>query len=135
MPTIQESLNNFKLRYETAVTTGGEVSKTSDIRSQILINFIHEAVKSELVRLGINQINIIPTLQNTEELTILGFLKNKKQDIIVVPDSLLQNTQNLSKKQIKKYFNNLDINQTEKLLSINVRSQLSSLAKNFDTLY
>jgi hypothetical protein len=135
MPTIQEALNNFKTKYEAAVVKGGEVAKTSDIRSQTLINFIHEAVKTEIVGYGINQNNIIPTLDQTDETTLLGFLKTKKQDIIVVPEILLPNIETVSKKQFKEYFLKLKVDETDKILSINVRSQLSSLAKNFDTLY
>lgn len=133
--TIQEAVNQFKENYETSIRFGGEVSKTSDIRSQKLINLVHEAVKSELVNNGVQRNQIFPTLQETEEITLTGFLKKKKQDIIVVPQNLVPNRQALSKKQLKQFFSSLEANQLEKILSINVRSQLSSLAKNFDTLY
>jgi hypothetical protein len=133
--TIQEAVNQFKENYEASIRLGGEVSKTSDIRSQKLINLIHEAVKSELVNNGVKRNQIFPTLQETEEITLTGFLKKKKQDIIVVPQNLVPNKQSLSRKQIKQFFSSLEANRLEKILSINVRSQLSSLAKNFDTLY
>ncbi len=99
--TIQEAVNQFKGNYEASIRLGGEVSKTSDIRSQRLINLIHEAVKFELVKNSIRQEQIFPTLQETEEITLAGFLKNKKQDIIVAPQNLSSNRQVLPKKQLK----------------------------------
>lgn len=57
------------------------------------------------------------------EVKIKGFLKSKDQDVTIIPDQrhlLLSETDSI---------------ENEKILSVNIRSQLSSLAKNIDTLY
>lgn len=71
-----------------------------------------------------------------KELKLAGYLKTKTQDISVVPDNILISPTTLGLSTMMNGY--LDIYGdlfTESILSINVRSQLSSIAKNFDTLY
>ena len=51
------------------------------------INNIHEAVKSELIRNGIEPDRIHPTLgESKPELKLTGFIKQKFQDVCITPD-------------------------------------------------
>ena len=64
---------------------------------------------------------LYPRLNSTgPEIRIQGFLKAKKQDICIVPSPEIIRRQS---------------QQIEKVVTVNARSQLSSLQKNIDTLY
>jgi len=121
---------------ETAIKRFGETGKLSVIRSQKLIKLIHEAVKAELIKNGVNPSCIIPELgKSAGELKLAGLLKKKDQDISIRPIGLT------GKKEILKgglLDNQEDVfgkHLTESMISINVRSQLSSLSGNIDSLY
>ena len=136
MPTLQESVNEIKRSLEAAIIENGEAGKLSLIRSQKPIKQIHEAVKTSLVANGIAvaQINPPPD-QSSPEATLSGFLKPKAQDITIFPPTIprVQEIIDVGFLEGKTDIYGKDL--TERSLSINVRSQLSSLSKNFDTLY
>lgn len=143
---INEILKKIKIDYEQAVTTAsfdgrtyqnGREAKKSLIRSQRLINHIHEFIKEEFVDQKVNPKIIIPPLnQSNPEIRIKGFLKPKKQDISLVPSfSKFSGLDPINTTQIKQAFESLDDKQIEQILTVNARSQLSSYGKNFDTLY
>jgi hypothetical protein len=135
MPTIQEAVNRIKQMVEEAIAIS-EQAKTSLIRSQRLINHIHEAVKSELVASLITPTTILPPLGVSKgEVTLSGFLKNKKQDIVVIPSTLQSVPETIISGYNKGNTDNFGRLKTERILSVNVRSQMSSLAKNVDTLF
>lgn len=74
--------------------------------------------------------------EHMDELRLAGFFKCKDQDICFLPNHIKQQKEILQfngilKGQLDQYGTEL----TEHILSVNVRSQLSSIAKNFDTLY
>lgn len=126
---IKEVLKRIKVEFERAITTAvfngklydnGNSAKQALIRSQRLINYIHESIKVELIKCGVNPDKIFPRLNSTKpEIKIQGFLKAKKQDICIVPaPGILENESEI-----------------EKVLIVNARSQLSSLQKNIDTLH
>ena len=125
---IATALTRIKNELEKSITTAefngelydnGVAAKQALIRSQKLINYIHETVKSEVVKYGINPEKLYPKLNSTKpEITIQGLLKAKKQDICISPNPILE-----------------DGPEIEKVIIINVRSQLSSLQKNIDTLH
>lgn len=129
--TIDDILIKIKKDFEKAIITktfggkkypDGQKAKEALIRSQILINYLHNFVKEELIKNNINPNKIFPRLGASKpEIKVEGFLKKKDQDICIVPDVNLINDKNETS--------------DDKILSINVRSQLSSLAKNIDTLY
>lgn len=132
--SINSAVIKFKTLIEDAIQEGGTIAKNNLIRSSIPINLIHEAVKDELINAGIPKSQIFPPLQTTKpELELWGFLKKKKQDVTVTPSSPLirKNREKVGLTKIDPYGKSY----TERTLSINVRSQLSSAAKNFDTLY
>lgn len=136
--TLQDCVNNIKTTVENAITTNGTAGKTSVIRSQGVINMLHEVVKNSLINNGTNASLVHPPLgQSNGEKTLAGFLKFKKQDICVFPNNKPQIIEPLD-------FNGLYATGvtepygelfTEHILSVNVRSQLSSIGNNIDTMY
>lgn len=145
--TIDQCAQMMKDSIETAITTAmfdgkkyenGEKAKEALIRSQKLINFLHEGVKTSLVKNGLNQKLIFPPVGSSKpELKLAGFLKQKDQDVCVIPNNISPKsrlidwgpltTEHIEDPYGEKY--------TKQTLVINVRSQLSSLAKNTDTLF
>ena len=138
MAFIDDQLILFKQRIEEAIVSKGSEGKTSVIRSSGLIQLIHDAIKYELILQGISPNNIFPKLYETKpEINLAGFFKQKKQDICVVPSNI---------KKVKRiidwgplgYLNRIDqygAEYSQNTLVINVRSQMSSLGKNTDTLF
>jgi hypothetical protein len=136
--SLSEALEIIKISVEDVIRSSGEKGKKSLITSQQLINLIHEVVKSSLVKNGVNPALIQPPIgQANGEKTLAGFLKFKKQDICVFPN-------NKSPREERIDFNGLYNRGTtepygelfsEHILSINIRSQLSSLSKNIDTMF
>lgn len=110
-----KQLENIKQKYEKAINDNGNDGKNSEIRSSNLINQIHDIVKNSIENTlrwqNINNFEILT------EIPIDGYIKSKKQDIVV-------------------NFNNSspDTYDKNKQIIIGVRSQMSSLDKNFDTL-
>jgi hypothetical protein len=135
--TLQEAVNEIKSSIEIAIIQSGTEGKNNLIRSQKPIKLLHEVVKSELLLKGVNPILIHPNLGKSHgELSLSGFFKKKDQDISVMPNDTktkneILNFQGILYGKTDKYGKDL----TERTLTINVRSQLSSSAKNFDTLY
>lgn len=134
---LQNALSSIKRSIENAIRTNGTEGKNNLIRSQRPIKLLHDVVKSELIRNGVKPELIVPQLgQSNGEYALAGFFKKKDQDICVVPNRISPREETLDfagilMGQKDKYGFQL----TEKTLSINVRSQLSSSVKNFDTLY
>jgi hypothetical protein len=134
--SIQEAVDNFKELIETSIREGGISAKEAMIRSSKPINNIHEAVKSELIRSGISPIRIHPPLESTSpELKLAGFIKQKHQDVCVSPNGFVPEREILTEGILREETDFYGKEYTERTISINVRSQMSSLAKNFDTLY
>jgi hypothetical protein len=134
---LQQAVNEIKKSIEKAIKTAGTEGKNNLIRSQKPIKLLHEVVKSELIRNNVNENLLSPKLtESNDELGLAGFFKKKNQDVSVVPNSLEKAVEVLNFQGIlygtKDSFG---LNFTEQTLTINVRSQLSSSAKNFDTLY
>lgn len=130
---LQRNIIYFMELYEEASHNGTEAT-LSLIRSSKLIMLIHEYIKEELIAQGVNPSKIFPKIGQTKpETKLVGFLKEKDQDITILPYDAKPEIVNegvLIGKQDK-----IGKEVINKSLSINVRSQLSSIAKNFDTLY
>ena len=78
MEFIEEQLIKFKQMIENAILADGEKGKTSVIRSSDLINLIHDAVKYELIKQGVNKNKIFPTFRKKESRNKIGrFFKTK----------------------------------------------------------
>jgi hypothetical protein len=134
---IQQGLESIKRMIENAITTNGEAGKKAVINSSQTINVLHEVVKSDLILRGVNS-NLIKPAQglSSPEIQLAGFLKFKTQDVCVFPNHLLPLPETIN-------FNGLHTGKrdpygelfSEHVLTINLRSQLSSLAKNKDTMF
>ena len=74
------ALKKIKTDYENAIKSNGTEGVHSLIRSQNLINNIHEFAKKGLMKAGIDGKNIFPPINNSRpEINVKGFLKKKKQ--------------------------------------------------------
>jgi len=107
MQPLLDKLQEMKDVYEEAIRNG---EYTSLIRSKRLINLLHGYVVEELKK------RVEPSWVVTDK-KVYGFPKKKEQDIIIQP---LQNGRNVS---------------VGPIMAINVRSQFSSIEKNYDTLF
>lgn len=134
---LQEAVNEIKKSIENAILTSGTSGKNNLIRSQKPIKLLHEVVKSELIIHNVNQDLISPKLSESKgELGLAGFFKKKNQDVSIVSNEVEKNEELLDFQGI--LYGTKDsygLSFTEQKMTINVRSQLSSSAKNFDTLY
>ena len=132
---IKEAINNFQSLINNSIIDGGVKGKEAMIRSSRPILNLHEVVKSELINAGIDKDLIFPPInRRTPELKLAGSRKQKNQDVCIVSnhdkaEEILQ--EGLLQDVVDKY----GVQFTERTISINVRSQISSIQKNFDTLY
>jgi hypothetical protein len=87
--SVQEAVDRIKSSIEAAIVSGGTAAKNNLIRSQQPIKLLHEVVKSELIRHGVNEQCINPALgKSAGELKLAGFVKYKNQDICLVPTNV-----------------------------------------------
>ncbi len=138
MAFIDNQLCLFKEMIENSIHTGGVKGKESMIRSSQLINLIHDAVKYELICHGIEPKQIYPHFRDTKpEIKLAGFLKQKDQDVCVVPRNIKKSklTINWGPMAFQQKSDMYGYEYSENTLVINVRSQMSSIAKNSDTLF
>jgi len=134
--TIEKALSEFRTKIENAIKENGVKGKESIIRSSIPINFLHNAVKHALINKDIDPNFIFPHINETKpELNIAGFLKQKSQDVCIVPQSIQPKEETISRGLLSGKKDRFGIAYTEQTLAINIRSQISSLEKNFDTMY
>lgn len=144
---MKKAIYDFKFSLENAIKTAaiedkvfsnGLKAKESLIRSSRLINLIHDAIKLELFDLGIEPERVFPPVNlMSPELKIAGFLKKKDQDVCVVPKGVEMERRLIDWGPLK-YENQYDEygqEFSEQTLVINLRSQMSSLKKNADTLF
>lgn len=138
MAYIDDILVQFKNMIEQAIITGGAKGKESMIRSSGLINLIHDAVKYELQQNSVNPSNVFPPFgYRKPEIKMAGFLKPKNQDVCVIPSNIEKKPGRITWGPMA-YQENIDpygFEYSTNTLVINVRSQMSSLAKNSDTLF
>lgn len=143
---LQTSINKFKSELFNSIKTStyndkkyenGQKAKEALIRSQKLILNLHESVKKSFYQILKSKTDfnwsVHPEInQATPELKIYGKIKGKNQDIVFLRTPRSTN-----------YFNdgpNIDqedkvgIEATKRSIIISVRSQMSSVDKNFDTL-
>lgn len=135
---MDKQLYKFKKLIQEAILEDGARGKESVIRSSSLINLIHDGVKQEFIEAGVCPDNIYPHLYETKpELKIAGFLKQKDQDICIVPSNIEPIPTLISWGPLA-FLRKVDLygeEYSENTLIVNVRSQMSSLAKNADTLF
>ena len=138
MAFINDQLVLFKRLIEDSITDNGVKGKTSMIRSSKPINLIHDAVKQSLIDQGVASQRISPHFgEISPEIKIAGFLKQKNQDVCVVPNGFEKNRRLITWGPLaaeNAYDENGEAFSINTLV-INVRSQMSSIAKNTDTLF
>lgn len=144
---IYDCLKTIKREIEECIITGksgdkqfenGLLAKESFIRSSKLIGLLHETVKYDLMQHGICPGNIFPPYGfTTPEIKLAGFLKQKDQDITIIPRNVAPTPTEITWGPLSHecIIDNYGLEYTRRSLVINVRSQLSSLAKNSDTLF
>ena len=135
--SIEEAVCSIKEMIERAIRDGGVEGKNNLIRTQQPICMLHDAAKSAFIRNGVNPSRVRPLLgEHLDELRLAGFFKYKDQDICFLPNHIQEQEEILKFDGILKgQLDHFGTEFTEHILSVNVRSQLSSIAKNFDTLY
>ena len=118
--------------------SSGLEAKTALIRSERLIQRIHEVTKKsihdELKRRGIDPVIHPPLGANSPEMNVWGLLKKKKQDVVVLLGDAEPKPERIQEGPLKGQMDKLGIEATRHSIVIGVRSQLSSIDKNFDTL-
>lgn len=114
MKVLIDTLRQMKQEYEDAIQHG---KYTELIRSQQLIKMLHEFVILEIQKK-------IPTEWIHHDKAIYGYPKTKEQDILVAPP-LFCTKKGKQEKNVA----------VGPVMSVNVRSQLSSIDQNYDTLY
>lgn len=122
--------------YKEKDYTDGLSAKTALIRSETLIQKVHEVTKvslqNELKKRQI-ECSIHPPIGATSpELNVWGLLKKKKQDIVVLFDE--PSRELIDDGPLKGQYDELGKTATKKAIVLGIRSQLSSVDKNFDTL-
>jgi len=152
---MQNALKQVKVDIENAIVQNGERGKNALIRSQKPINLIHSVIKTEFLNAGVHPSLINPELKRLQraanppkkaynraiilrdkELPLAGYLKTKDQDISIVPNNIFINPEVINfPTYLNGFTDKFGSIFTESVLAINVRSQLSSISKNFDTLY
>ena len=89
MSYIDEQLKEFKNLIDQAILEGGTEGKNKMIKSSRPINLIHDAVKKELIKQKVEPTLICPRLGETKpEIRIAGHIKEKKQDVCVMPRNI-----------------------------------------------
>lgn len=152
---MQVALNQIKADIEAAIINNGESGKNALIRTQKPIKLIHNVVKTTFLNAGVHPSLINPELSRLrkvanpparlnnrlvvlrdKELPLAGYLKTKNQDVSIIPNNIHINEEILNfPTYLNGFTDRFGSAFTEGVLSVNVRSQLSSVAKNFDTLY
>ena len=137
MLTIQKAVTKIKALIEDSIIKDGVEGKNRLIRSQKPICLLHDAAKASFIMNGVNPKLVAPRYgEHIGEQKLAGFFKCKDQDICFMPNNYQKKEEILNFDGILKGTKDPFGHQlTEHILSVNVRSQLSSTAKNFDTLY
>jgi len=136
MPTLIEAVTSYRNQLRDAIVARGTAGKTAAIRSGKPIQAIHEAVKIALRDKGVGDSRFSPSVDSSKgELTLTGFIKKKRQDVCVKPHGLTPSKRDRLSSLLSGTEDSFGAAFTERTIAINVRSQFSSLAKNFDTLF
>ena len=109
---VEEALLQMQKDLFRAITNDGEQGKESLIRSSKFIDQIHQSIKKSFFEKN-KDLNFTPEIGKTKpEEIVKGLIKYKNQDVTI------------RFKDSKKVLP----------LLVNVRSQMSSIEKNFDTI-
>lgn len=144
---LQAALRGIKESLEHAVETAtfrgesrtnGLKAKESFIRSYRLIMPIHEVVKESLAGDLSSQGRCFtmhpPIGETSPELKFMGFLKGKNQDVAVLFDDDEPTPEEITEGPLEGQMDAVGKDVSRRSLVVGVRSQMSSVNKNFDTL-
>jgi hypothetical protein len=144
---LKGALSEIKADMEVAITTAsfkgrsydnGQKAKEALICSSRLILKIHEVTKeslqAELERRNLPFAIHPPLGTSSPELPVTGFIKKKRQDIVVLVSNIHPECETVADGPLQGIKDPLGIKATNSSIVIGVRSQLSSVSKNFDTL-
>jgi len=143
---LQKSITKFKKELFNSITTAkyngkvydnGQKAKEALIRSQSLIFNIHESVKKSFFKTLKKKIKldwkVFPPLKKTNpELKIFGLLKGKKQDLVYLP--IRPKAEYIKEGPNEGIKDSVGYEASSKAIVIGIRSQMSSVNKNSDTL-
>jgi hypothetical protein len=143
---LQQSINKFQLDLFNSIETksyngtsyqNGQKAKEALIRSQNLIFNVHESVKQSFYKTLTAKTNFTwsvhpPLNQRAPELKIYGKLKGKDQDIVYLRTPIKKTT--IDDGPNIGQIDTVGLEATMRSIIIGVRSQMSSVDKNFDTL-
>lgn len=122
--------------YEGKKHKDGQEAKNAAIRSQGPIRKLHqvvgESVFADLKSKGVSPSMWPPIGKDSPELSVTGLLKAKKQDIAITVDT--HKAETIRTGVQSGSIDPIGFHATNRSLVIGVRSQLSSIEKNFDTL-
>lgn len=132
--------NEYKYENNSNVKfINGLEAKTSLIRSQKLIYELHEFAKEEFEYYGVDPSLIFPPLQKGKpEIKLTGKFKQKDQDVSIVPKTIIDEEGPITWGLVGASGNRISpygSYKEERILALNVRSQMSSVDKNIDTLF
>jgi hypothetical protein len=144
---LKDALADIKVGFERAIRTAsfngrsydnGQKAKEALIRSSRLILKIHEVAKErlhkKLAELDLPYTIYPPLGASSPELPVTGFIKKKRQDIVVLIGNVCPECETVSDGPLQGVKDPLGASATKTSIVIGVRSQLSSVKKNFDTL-
>ena len=144
---LSQTLASIKADIERAINTAsfagdryndGQKAKEALIRSSRLILQIHELAKQSLdgvLRTQHIPYRIHPPLGfSSPEMHVTGFIKKKRQDIVILVGNTQVYPEKVSEGPLEGMVDSLGRKASETAIVVGVRSQLSSVEKNFDTL-
>jgi len=142
--SLEKALSSTRSILVDAITTAsykgkkksnGQEAKNAAIRSSEPINQIHQlirdSIREELILRGVNS-KIWPPHGSKPELKVTGLLKSKKQDVSVT--IIDHKSETITTGANIGETDRVGLEATNSALVIGIRSQLSSVDKNFDTL-
>lgn len=134
--TLNQAVEIFKDSIDQSIIAAGAKGKESLICSQVPIKIFHEVIKQELIRNGVRPDLIFPPLgSSSNEIKLHGYFKDKHQDVCVLPNDAARIPTQLTTGLLRGQTDALGTTLTERTIAINVRSQMSSIGKNIDTMY
>lgn len=143
---LQVAVNRFQIDLFNAISTSsykgetytnGQKAKEALIRSQTLICLIHETTKKSIMATLKKHSDHCwqchpPINKSSPELKIYGKLKGKDQDLVFLRDPM--KSEKIIEGPNCDEIDKVGFNPTKNSIIVGVRSQISSVEKNFDTL-
>ncbi len=124
-------------RYKGDAYENGQKAKEALIRSQNSIRLFHECTKISLKKtlersISKNWLCFPPVGQNSPELKIYGRIKGKDQDLVYLCEKLKR--ERITEGPNEGEIDTVGLSALASSIVVGVRSQMSSVDKNFDTL-